>query len=129
MTTELYYLGLVALATGLMWMPAGLNLTLEQGFMVGLGNRDNVKPLASWAERARRAHANAVENLVVFAALVLAAHAAGVTNSTTAWAAIIYFWMRIAHFVTYALGIIGVRTAVWAIAWLCQLAIAAQILL
>jgi uncharacterized MAPEG superfamily protein len=128
MTTELYYLALVALLTTFLWVPYGMNLTLRQGIAVGLGNRDDVKPLDPWAERAKRAHANAVENLVVFAPLVLVAHAAGIHNSTTEWAAAIYFWMRLAHYASYALGIVGVRTLVWSIAWLCQLAFAWQIL-
>lgn len=128
MTTELHYLALVALATTFMWVPYGLNLTLGQGIAVALGNRDDVKPLEPWAERARRAHVNAIENLIVFAALVLVAHVAGIHNRTTEWGTAIYFWMRLAHYLTYALGIIGVRTVAWGIAWFCQLAIAWQVL-
>ncbi|MGH7857026.1 MAG: MAPEG family protein [Candidatus Binatia bacterium] len=128
MTTELYYLALVAVITTLMWIPYGMSLTLGQGLTAGLGNRDQVKPLDPWAERAKRAHGNAVENLVVFGALVLVAHGAGVHNGTTEWAAVIYFWMRLAHYASYAFGIIGLRTVVWSIAWLCQIAIAWQVL-
>lgn len=129
MTTELWYLALTATMTVLMWMPYGLELTLGQGVLKALGNRDDLARSALWADRARRAHQNAVENLVVFTALVLVAHAAGISNSATATAAALYFWMRLAHYVVYALGIIGVRTLVWAVAWVCQLTFAWQILL
>jgi uncharacterized MAPEG superfamily protein len=36
---------------------------------------------AAWYQRGMRAHANCIENLPVFAAIVLAAHAAGVVDS------------------------------------------------
>jgi uncharacterized MAPEG superfamily protein len=47
------------------------------------------------------AHYNAVENLVVFAALVLVAQDAGVSNNATIMACMIYFWARVAHLVAY----------------------------
>ena len=128
MTTELGYLTWVSLLTTLMWIPYGLHAIVTLGVMVPFGNRNEPITLAPWAERAKRAHANAVENLVVFAALLLAAHQAGVTGSITAWASIIYFWSRLAHYVVYTLGIIGVRSVVWGAAWVCQILVAWQLL-
>ena len=128
MTTELHYLALTALVTALMWLPYGMGQILDQGLLAAVGNRDDGQLLAPWAERAKRAHKNAVENLVVFACLVLIAHVAGVSNSAVATASIVYFWMRIAHYVVYAMGVIFVRTLVWSVAWICQLSVAGQIL-
>lgn len=128
MTTEIYYLAAVALLTTLMWVPYAIDLTLNHGLTAGLGNREQPRPLSPWAERAKRAHTNTVENLVVFAALVLAAHAAGIHNGVTSGAAVLYFWMRLAYYIVYALGIIGVRTAIWTVAWSCHLALAWQLL-
>ena len=60
-----------------------------------LGNRAARLPaLPPWAERARRAQANMLENLPHFAALVLVAHAAGLSNAQTALGATIFFWAR-----------------------------------
>ena len=125
---ELYYLAWTVLVTAFMWLPGGLAMLKEQGLMVALGNRDNVAPLAAWAERSNRAHRNAVENLVLFAPLVLAANAMGLTNAATEWACLIYFWMRVLHYLAYTVGIIGVRTGVWTVSWLCILALAHQII-
>ena len=80
--------------------------------------------LSPWADRLRRAHANAVENLVVFAALVLAAHVAGVHTGGTALAAAIYLWARVAHALSYALAIPWVRTLSFSVAWGCQVVFA-----
>ena len=53
--------------------------------------------LSTW----KKAHANAVENLGVFATLVLAANALGITGGVVATAAIVYFWSRVVHAVAY----------------------------
>ena len=126
---ELYYLALTALITTLMWLPYGLALVKEQGLAAAFGNRENVPQLSAWAERSKRANSNAVENLVVFAALILVAQAAGVHNEVTEWAALIYFWMRVLHYLAYTFGVIYARTLVWTIGWVCILVLAWQVLL
>ncbi|MFL6695312.1 MAG: MAPEG family protein [Ramlibacter sp.] len=52
-------------------------------------------PQSRWAQRLMAAHDNAVENLVVFAALVLAANAMGISNAAIATASLVYFWARV----------------------------------
>ena len=47
------------------------------GPVVAFGNRDNVPALPAWTDRALRAHRNTTENLVHFAALVLAVNYLG----------------------------------------------------
>ncbi len=64
----------------------------------------------------------------MFAPLVLAADVAGVTSGVTAWAAGLYFWMRLLHYLSYTFGIIYLRSAVWTVAWICQLVLAWQVL-
>ena len=93
-------------------------LQVTGGFTWGLGNRDTplVGQQPAWAERARRAHTNLVENLVVFAALVLAAHVAGKTNDWTALGAQLFFWGRIGHVITYIGGLVPWRTLAFAVA-------------
>ena len=130
MTTELTMLAWSAVLCLLLPNVAISSLSsLPGGLAWGLGNRD--KPftgLPGWAERARRAHANLVENLVVFAALVLAAHAAGRTNAWTALGAQLFFWGRVAHVGTYIAGLVPWRTLAFGVAIVGEWMIAAQLL-
>lgn len=79
------------------------------------GNRDDLPPITGWAGRARRAHANMLENLAVFAIVVLVAHVAGKANATTALGAALFFWARLAYAVIYVAGVPWLRTATWAV--------------
>ena len=73
----------------------------------------SISSLVGWAGRAARAHHNMLENLVLFAALVLVAVAAGKTNSTTLLGAQIFVWARLAYALIYLAGIPFLRTAAW----------------
>lgn len=88
----------------------------QVGLPLLAGNRDNVPTITGWGGRAKRAHANMTENLVLFAALVLVAHVAGKTNEMTALGAQIFFWARVAYAVVYIAGISWVRTGIWGVA-------------
>ena len=56
------------------------------------------------------AHTNAVENLVLFAALVLVLDALNISTTVTATACAVYFWARLAHAIIYAMGVAVLRT-------------------
>ena len=129
MTHELTDLALVATFTALLWVPYILNLVMVRGLTDAVGYPADPKPLAPWATRLKAAHYNAVENLVVFAALVITAHLAGVLNDVTLLATTAYFWARVAHAVCYAAAIPWLRTLSFTVGWLCCMAIAAQLLL
>ena len=77
------------------------------------GNREALPDMMGWAGRARRAHLNMIENLVLFASLVLIAAVAGKANATTALGAAIFFWGRLAYAVIYLIGIPWLRTLAW----------------
>ena len=79
------------------------------------GNREGLAELTGVAGRAKRAHINMVENLVLFAALVLIAVVAQKTSPLTALGAMVFFWARLAFAIVYLLGIPWLRTAVWAV--------------
>ncbi len=129
MTTELYWLVLTTLMTALFWLPYVLNRIMVRGLMGALGNAGpDSAPHAAWAERAIAAHRNAVENLVVFAALVLTANIAGISSTLTAGAAAVYFFARLAHFVIQTAGIPALRTLAFAVGWICQMIFALSIL-
>jgi uncharacterized MAPEG superfamily protein len=128
MTTELTYLVYVSVLTALLWVPYILNLIVVRGPKDAVGYPADPKPIAPWAERLKAAHYNAVENLVVFAALILVAHAAGVHRESTQMCAMVYFWARVVHPVAYALGIPVLRTLAFVAGWGAQLCIAWAIL-
>ena len=87
--------------------------TLQVGLPALAGNREGLAPCTGWAGRAARAHHNMLENLVLFAALVLVAVAAGKSNSTTLLGAQLFVWARLAYAVIYVAGVSWLRTAVW----------------
>lgn len=128
MTQELTYLVWVTVFTGLLWIPYILNMIQTRGLMDAIGYPENPPPMAGWAQRMKAAHYNAVENLVIFAALVLAADAAGVGNGVTVMACAIYFWARVAHFFVYAFKIPGARTLAFAAGFVAQMMLAWQVL-
>ena len=127
MSTDLFMLTLTAGATALMWLPYILQRIIEHGLMATITYGADDKPIAAWAERAKRAHYNAIENLAPFAALVLVAHATGATNAATAAAATVYFWIRLAHFVLQTMGVPYGRTICFAIGWAAMVCIFYQI--
>jgi uncharacterized MAPEG superfamily protein len=128
MTSELMSLTQVTTLTAVMWMPYILNMIAVRGLVDAVGYPDNPKPLSPWAAKMKKAHANAVENLVVFAALVLIANAAGVSNDITVMAANLYFWARLVHLLSYTFAIPWVRTLAFVAGFACQIAIVLQLL-
>ncbi|HYM32164.1 MAG TPA: MAPEG family protein [Candidatus Cybelea sp.] len=78
-----------------------------------VGNREKDPPDAAWVGRAVRAHTNMVENLPIFAALVLVAHVTSHANAMTALGAQIFFWARLVYAGVYIAGIPYLRTLVW----------------
>jgi uncharacterized MAPEG superfamily protein len=128
MNVELRYLALVSVLTALLWVPYILNEILVRGLVDAVGYPDNPKPLARWAQRLKAAHYNAVENLVVFAALVLVACVAGIRAPAIATAACVYFWARVVHAAAYTLAVPWVRTLSFVVGFAMQMWIAWVIL-
>lgn len=128
MKTELLYLTCVTALTGLLWVPYILDRIAVWGLTDTVGYPANPKPQSAWAERLIKAHYNAVENLVVFAALVLAAQAAGLSNSATATACVVYFWARVVHVLAYTFAVPWVRTLAFAVGFFAQATLAWQLL-
>jgi uncharacterized MAPEG superfamily protein len=128
MKTELLYLTLVTALTGLIWVPYILDRTVRWGLADTVGYPTERKAQSAWAERMMRAHANAVENLVVFAALVLAAQAAGIGNGATAAACVVYFWARVVHLLAYTFAIPWIRTLAFVAGFGAQATLAWQLL-
>ena len=129
MKTELLYLVYVTVLTGLLWIPYILERIATWGLIAAVGYPDNPPAQSAWARRMMKAHHNAVENLVVFAALVLAANALGLSGGAIATAAMVYFWARLVHVLVYTFAIPWLRTLAFTVGFLCQAAVAWQILM
>ncbi|MEW9623372.1 MAPEG family protein [Rhodanobacter geophilus] len=128
LTPELHALALAATATALMWIPYMSARILTRGLASTFANPDPAfPPDPVWAERARRAHANAVENLAVFAPLVIVAALLGVSTPATVVASKLYLGARLAHYVVYAAGIPVVRTLAFVVGLGATLAIAVAV--
>ena len=122
MTGELFWLTLTVAMTGIFWVPYILDRLMVRGLMATLANPSpDDEPQSGWARRMMAAHENAVENLVVFAPLVLIAHALNVHSGATVFACALYFWSRLAHIAVYTAGVPVLRTLAFAGGWIGQL--------
>ena len=74
-------------------------------------NRENYPEASGLAARVRRAHANAVESLGPFAAIILATQSFGITNRSTVGGAVLFLVARVVHAVGYSAAITIVRSA------------------
>ena len=127
MTPELIYLVWSAVLTVVLMLIAVSGATLQVGLPTLAGNREDMPDMTSWAGRAERAHSNMLENLVLFAILVLVAQAAGVRNAMTLLGAQLFFWGRVGHAVLYIAGIPWARTAAWVVSVVGLILIAWQL--
>jgi uncharacterized MAPEG superfamily protein len=128
MKTELLYLLYVTAFTGLLWVPYIIDRVMVRGLMDAVSYPANPKPQSPWAQRLMKAHANAVENLVIFATLVLGAQALGVSTALIGQAAVVYFWARVVHALGYTFAVPWVRTLAFTVGFLAQATVACQLL-
>jgi uncharacterized MAPEG superfamily protein len=128
MTRELFWLTLTVILTGLLWVPYTLNRTQVRGLSGAMANptRD-AKPHAEWATRLMFAHDNAVENLIVFAPLVLILNAIDYSSQSTVIACAVYFWARVAHLIVYTMGLPVFRTLAFIVGFIAQVVLALAI--
>ena len=88
---------------------------MQVGLAALAGNREALPEIRGWGGRAARAHRNMLENLVLFAVLVLVAALADKTNATTLLGAQIFLYARIVYAPVYIAGVPWLRTAVWTV--------------
>ncbi len=129
MTRELFWLTLTVVLTGILWVPYILDRCKVRGLTGAMANPSrNDKPQDDWANRLMFAHDNAVENLIVFAPLVLILNAVDYSSWWTVFACAVYFWARLAHAIVYTFGVPVLRTAAFAVGFLAQAVLAGIIL-
>ena len=127
MTPDLKYLLFSVILTVVQMLVAAAMANQAVGLPTLAGNREGLGELPGPAGRARRAHLNMVENLVLFTALVLITHVAGKANAMTALGATIFFWSRLAYAILYVAGIAWVRTLAWFVSVIGMVLIALQL--
>ncbi|WP_424810445.1 MAPEG family protein [Roseococcus sp. YIM B11640] len=92
--------------------------TAQYGLKWNMGARDETLPPPSpLVGRLTRAQANFFETFPVMATAVLIVHAAGLESSWTNWGAVIWLVARILFLPIYAMGIPGVRSAVFLVSF------------
>jgi uncharacterized MAPEG superfamily protein len=124
MSRELMWLTLTVILTAVLWIPYILDRIMVRGLMGAMANPSrNDPPQSAWAQRLYFAHTNAVENLMIFAPLVLILEAQGHSTMSTAIACAVYFWARLAHVVVYVMGIPVLRTLAFAVGFAAQVAL------
>lgn len=114
---ELNYLIWITGICGIIWMPYVLSRVQQLGMAKAMGYADNPPEPPKWAQRSQRAHLNLLENLPIFAVLVLVAQITNSFDSLTAAGAALFFWGRIGHAIVYVAGIPYLRTLLFGASW------------
>ena len=128
MTRELFWLTWTVILTGVLWVPYIINRSQVRGLMGSMANPSRGdKPHAPWATRLMFAHDNAVENLVIFAPLVLILAEIDYSTKWTVLACAVYFWARVAHLIVYTMGLPVFRTLAFTVGFLAQAVLALAI--
>src|SRR5258707_5534620 len=131
MKTELFYLLLTTILTGVLWIPVVIGYVSSRGPLQPSDYKvAPTSPLPAWVNRANRAQVNAVENLATFAPVVLIAYAVGVSTSITEISAAVYFYARAAHAVGHITGfsLFRARTVLFTVAWIAFVTFALELL-
>ena len=131
MTTELLYLLLTAILTGILWIPVVIGYVSTRGFLRPVDYKvAPTSPLPDWVNRANRAHMNAVENFATFAAVVLIAKVVGISTPVTEISAAVFFYARAAHAVIQISGfsLFMARTVIFTVSWVAFMAFALDLL-
>lgn len=120
MSTDLKYLAFTAMLTAALWIPYVVCQVMTNGFLQPQNYVDPTpRPVPLWGKRADRTYLNAVEVFAPFAALVVVAHIAGKANAMTAFWAMCFFWLRVAHALVYLLGWPWIRTVIFTLGFVC----------
>jgi uncharacterized MAPEG superfamily protein len=121
MTIDLRYLVYTAMLTAALWIPYIVCQVKTNGPLEPKNYVDpTARPVPPWGQRAHRAYLNAVEVFAPFAALVIVAQLAGKANSVTAFWAMSFFWLRLAHAIVYWAAIPYLRTILFTLAFVAE---------
>jgi uncharacterized MAPEG superfamily protein len=128
MSPDLKYLLFSVILMFVQMLVAATGANQQVGLSMLAGNRESLPAMTGWAGRAKRAHLNMMENMVLFAALVLIAAVANKANAMTALGAMIFFWARLAYAAIYVAGIAWLRTVAWFVSVIGMVMIGLQLI-
>jgi uncharacterized MAPEG superfamily protein len=114
MTVELTMLVWAVILTFAQVVVAVLLAMAQVGVPEIAGNREGLITSAM-AGRAKRAHINMMENLPLFAILVLVVHMAGLSTEQTVLGAQIFVIARLVYALVYIIGVPWLRTGIWTV--------------
>jgi uncharacterized MAPEG superfamily protein len=127
MTTDLWCLLALMILAASLWIPfiIGVNMHPPAGVEPFVRTYDRTI-LPDWVQRADRAHLNLLEAAMPFAAIVLMAHLVGANSATTAWLAVVFLGLRVAHAVGMITGLaqFPLRPLIFTAGWVCVVAYA-----
>ena len=127
-TPELCWFVLTITMTALLWVPQIIQSIFKVGLKtVILCPYETAMHYADWTNRAKLAHSNAVQNLVIFASLTLLVLALGLSNDMTTLAAVIYFFARAFHYIMTIIAIPLMRIILFLVGVACQIAMPATL--
>jgi len=128
MTVELTMLFWAVVLTFAQLLVAVLLAIGQLGLTELTGNREGLAPPSEMAGRAKRAHANMLESLILFAVLVFVVQVAGLNNEMTVLGTQIFVFARLVYAVVYIVGVPWLRTVIWGISVVGMVMIALPIL-
>jgi len=106
LSPELFWLVLTILMTSVFWVPYIINRMLELGILNALWDRVGLTDTnKDWAHRMMQAHNNAIENLILFAPLVILIQITETNSAATATACMVYFFARLTHYLVFTFSI------------------------
>ena len=132
MTTELTWLVYTAILAASLWIPyiVGVSITEFEGKSTLFVRPPDNSKLQAWVHRSFRAHLNLLEQLVPFSLIAVIAAIANVSTPITMGAAILFFWLRVAHAVVMISGFsrFPLRSLIYVAGWITTLVFAWQTL-
>lgn len=128
MTGEMFWLTATVVMTALFWIPYILNRMQEQGVPAALWDpHGETATRRAWASRMMAAHRNAVENLAIFAPLVLLLQQAGISTGLTLLACKLYFFARLIHYLVFTFAVPLLRVVAFLAGFAAQMMLAASL--
>jgi len=124
-----FYLALSGTWIAIAWVPYILDRFMVRGIMGTFANPSpDLPPQSPWAQRAKAAHAVAVETFAAFGPLAVFASIKLPDDSYPGTLAMTYFIGIFAHYIIYTLGITVLRTLAFLLAALSTLALGLRVL-
>lgn len=129
MSPDLKYLALTAMLTASLWIPYIVAQVTTNGVLSPQNYVDPApRKVPLWGERAHRVYLNAIETFAPFAALVILIQLTGKANSTTAFWAMSFFWLRVAHAVVYLAAIPYIRTVIFVLGYVAIISLFVELM-